>query len=367
MMKKERLPVTSRLIWKLLTINILVIGFVIVIVWLSIDYLAADYFMVLMEKYHISPGPSHDMFLGAVHRYLIWASLSALLLAVVLSFLLIKRVLKPLSQMADITNKIASGHYSASIPVTSKDEVGQLAIAFNRMADSLHKIERLRKTMMIDVAHELRTPLNNMQGYLEALIDGLVPKSTETFELLHEETLRLTHLVEDILHLARADAAKGNLDPMDIRIADVIERVLDGFRTEFETKDIRVDTKGIDPVARVYADPDKLTQVVRNLIQNAFQYTTFGGRLNIFTQPATGEIQVVFANTGVDVAEKDLTFIFERFYRGEQSRSREHGGAGIGLAIVKELIEAHNGKVGATIHNDETHVWFSLPVSSVTD
>lgn len=367
MMKKGYLPVTSRLIWKLLIINILVIGFVIIIVWLSIDYLAADYFMVLMEKYHISPGPSHDMFLGAVHRYLIWASLLALLLAILLSFLLIQRVLKPLSQMTDITRNIASGHYSASIPVTSKDEVGQLATAFNRMADSLHNIERLRKTMMTDVAHELRTPLNNMQGYLEALIDGVVPKSTETFELLHEETLRLTHLVEDILRLARAEAAKGNLDPMDIRIGNVIERVLDGFRTEFETKGIGVDTKGVDPAVRVYADPDKLTQVVQNLMQNAFQYTTFGGKVNIFTQFTKGEIQVVFANTGVEVAEKDLAFIFERFYRGEQSRSREHGGAGIGLAIVKELIEAHSGKVGATLHDDEIHIWFSLPVFSVTD
>ena len=144
-MKKKNLPVTEHLVWKLLGINILVIGFVIAIVWLSIDYLSADYFMVLMEKYKISPGPSHEMFLSAVHRYLIWASLSALLLALLLSFLLIKRVLGPLAQMAEITRSISSGDYSVSIPIRSKDEVGQLAMAFNRMADSLQKIERLRK------------------------------------------------------------------------------------------------------------------------------------------------------------------------------------------------------------------------------
>lgn len=360
-MKKTNLPVTGHLIWKLLGINLLVIGFVIVIVWLSIDYLSANYFMVLMEKYNISPGPSHEMFLSAVHRYLIWASLSALLLAILLSFLLIKRVLEPLSQMIEITHSISSGTYSASIPVKSNDEIGQLAVAFNRMADSLHKIEHLRKTMLINVAHEFRTPLNNMQGYLEALIDGVVPKSKENFELLHEETLRLTHLVEDILHLARADAAKGNLDLMEVRIGEIIEKLLDVSRLQFESKQIQIDTEGIDDTVHVSADLDKLTQVVRNLIQNAYQYTTFGGSVKIFTRLTQGEIQVVFANTGVDVPEKDLPFIFERFYRGEQSRSREHGGAGIGLAIVKGLVEAHNGRVGAEIYNDETRIWFSLP------
>ena len=361
MMNQRDIPVTGHLIWKLLGINILVIGFVIGIVWLSIDYLSADYFTVLMEKYNISPGPSHDMFLSAVHRYLIWASLSALLLSIVLSFLMIRRVLEPLSQITETTKNIASGDYSGNIPVTSRDEVGQLAIAFNQMADSLHKIERLRKTMMIDVAHELRTPLSNMQGYLEALIDGVVPKSKETFELLHEETLRLTHLVEDVLRLARADAAKGNLDPMEIRINEAIDQVFEGFRPQFEAERIRVETGGVDKSISVYADPEKLAQILRNLMQNAFQYTVSGGRIKISTQSINGEIRVAFSNTGVEVAEQDLPFIFERFYRGEHSRSREHGGAGIGLAIVKELVEAHDGKVGAEIADDETLVWFSLP------
>jgi signal transduction histidine kinase len=363
-MNNRNLPAAGHLIWKLLGINILIIGFVIAIVWLSIDYLSANYFMVLMEKYNISPGPSHEMFLSAVHRYLIWASLSALLLAVLLSFLLIKRVLEPLAKMTEITRSISLGDYSAGIPVRSKDEVGQLAMAFNRMADSLRKIERLRKTMMIDVAHELRTPLSNMQGYLEALIDDVVPRSRETFELLHEETLRLTHLVEDILRLAKADAAKETLDPIKIRMRDMIEDVLDIFRPQFETKGVHVDSRGVDGMVRVFADPDKLSQVVRNLVQNAVQYTISGGTVKIFTQPMDRQIRVVFANTGVEVDEQDLPFIFERFYRGEKSRSREHGGAGIGLAIVKGLVEAHNGTVGAQIHDNETRVWFTLPLYS---
>ena len=360
-MNDRNVPATGHLIWKLLGINILVIGFVIVIVWLSVDYLSANYFMALMKKYNIPTGPIHDMFVSSVHRYLIWASLSALLLSVLLSFLLIKRVLEPLARMTEITRSISMGDYSASIPVRSRDEVGQLAMAFNRMADSLQKIERLRKTMMIDVAHELRTPLSNIQGYLEALIDEVVPRTKDTFELLHEETLRLTHLVEDILRLAKADAAKETLDLIRIRMRDVVEDVFDIFRSQFETKGINVDSAGVDPTVGVYADPDKLSQIVRNLMQNAVQYTVSGGKVKIFTKPMDRQIQVVFANTGVEVDEQDLPFIFERFYRGEKSRSREHGGAGIGLAIVKGLVEAHNGNVGAQIHDNETHIWFSLP------
>ncbi|MEJ2655985.1 MAG: ATP-binding protein [Desulfobacterales bacterium] len=360
-MNNRNLSASGNLVWKLLGINILVIGFVIAIVWLSVDYLAANYFMILMEKYNISTGPIHDMFVSAVHRYLIWASLSALLLAVLLSFLLIKRVLEPLAQMMAITRRISSGDYSASIPIRSRDEVGQLALAFNRMADSLREIEQLRKTMMIDVAHELRTPLSNIQGYLEALIDDVVPKSKDTFELLHEETLRLTHLVEDILRLAKADAAKETLDPIQIRMRDVIDDAIDIFGSQFEAKGIHIDSKGVDETVRVYADSDKLSQIVRNLMQNAVQYTVSGGTVKIFTQPVDRQVRVVIANTGVEVDEQDLPFIFERFYRGEKSRSREHGGAGIGLAIVKGLVDAHNGKVGAQIHDNETYIWFSLP------
>ena len=353
---------TRSLLWKLLGINILVIVFVILIVWLAINYLAAGYFVTLMEKYNISPTSSHEMFVSSVHRYLIWASLAAILLALVLSFLLVKRVLGPLTQMMSITREIASGDYSGRAPITTQDEVGQLAKAFNRMAESLQHIEQLRKTMMINVAHELRTPLTNMQGYLEALIDGVVTPSKETFELLHEETMRLVHLVEDILRLAKADAARVDLHKIPIRMTDLIAQLLDSFQPQFMTKNINVKTQFREEGSGLHADPDKLSQVIRNLLQNAWQYTPPGGIVRIDLESHPGQIKVVFANTGGELAEKDLPFIFERFYRGEKSRSREHGGAGIGLAIVKELIEAHNGHVGAEIAHDEVRIWFTLPV-----
>jgi signal transduction histidine kinase len=230
------------------------------------------------------------------------------------------------------------------------------------MAESLQHIEQLRKTMTANVAHELRTPLTNMQGYLEALVDGVVAPSRETLELLHGETMRLVHLVEDILRLAKADAARVDLYKIEIRMGKLIEQTLDSFRSQFIAKTINVETKFSNERDRLHADPDKLSQVLINLLQNAWQYTPTGGRFRIDMEPLPGELRVTFANTGGELGEKDLPFIFERFYRGEKSRSREHGGAGIGLAIVKELIEAHNGHVGAEIYNDEIRIWFTLPL-----
>jgi two-component system sensor histidine kinase BaeS len=211
------------------------------------------------------------------------------------------------------------------------------------------------------VAHELRTPLTNIQGYLEAMVDGVVPPSKDNFQLLQEEAMRLVDLVESTLRLAKADAAKMDLHKTEIRISGLIEQALAAFRPQVDAKQIRVESHfDHDPLLR--GDADKLSQVVRNLFQNAVQYTERGGSLKISTELSQGQLRVIFANSGGELSENDLPFIFERFYRGEKSRSREHGGAGIGLAIVKELIDAHNGRVGADISDNLTTIWFSVPI-----
>ena len=353
----------KRLLWKLLGVNMLVVAFVIVVVWLAIDYLAADYFVVLMKKYNISPTSSHAMFVGAIHRYLIWASLGAILLSVTLSYYFIRRMLTPLTQMTRIAGQIAGGDYTANLDITTQDEIGQLARAFSRMADSLQRIEQLRKTMVVDVAHELRTPLTNVQGYLEALVDDVVPPSRATIDLLQEETQRLVGLVESLLRLSQADAATEHLDMLTIKVNEALARVLPVFEAKFSGKSIQVDTQAIDPQATVLADPHKLAQILDNLLQNAWQYTPAQGTLRILTKPLKSAVQVMLTNTGVTVSEDDLGLIFERFFRGEKSRSRQHGGAGIGLAIVKELVEVQGGRVGAAVSKTETTLWFSLPAA----
>ena len=350
-----------RLLWKLLVVNILIVAFVIVVVWLAVDYLAADYFVVLMKKYNISPTSSHEMFVGAIHRYLIWASLAAIIFSVALSYFFMQRVLKPLTQMTRITGQIAEGDYTADLAIRTKDEVGELAQAFKRMAHSLQRIEQLRKTMVVDVAHELRTPLTNIQGYLEALIDDVVPPSHATIELLQAETHRLVRLVEGLLHLAQVDAAKEHLDRMQINIHEALTNVLAVFDAKFASKAIIVKTDEVDPEATIYADPHKLAQIMDNVLQNAWQYTPSNGKLQIWTEVLNRSVKIVLANTGVTIMDTDLGLIFERFFRGEKSRSRDHGGAGIGLAIVKELVEVQGGQVGAAVSDTETSIWFSLP------
>ena len=352
----------QRLLWKLLLINIVpVIGIIILVVWLSIDQLAAGYFMALMEKYDVSPNEINQMFLTAVHRYLVWASIAALGLAFIISYFLTRRILHPLSQMSAITREVAAGNFSDRVEVTSRDEVGQLGLAFNRMADSLAKVEQLRKTMVADVAHELRTPLTNLRGYLEALNDKVLPPSPQTFEVLQQEILRLVNLVENLQQLARADAARAFLQREKLSLAEIVTQMLTLYRSRFQAINITLEENITHDAGYVMADRDKLLQAVRNLVENALKYTEAGGRVAITVQRHKDAVRLVIVNTGPGIAPHDLPFIFERFFRADRSRSRDAGGAGIGLAIVRELIEAHGGQVGAESQGGETRVWFSLP------
>ena len=356
----------KHLILKLLAINIVVIGFVMVLVWIAIDTLAAGYFVTLMEKYNVSPKPAHAMFISAIHRYMLWASLAAVILAVVLSFLMMRRVLAPLTQMNEISREIAAGNFALRVPAFTQDEVGQLAQAFNRMSESLQKIENLRRSLMIDVAHELRTPLTNIRGYLEALNDGVVPPSQNTFQLLQDETLRLVQLVEDVLQLAKADAARDNLNPESINLCTLIGEALDAHAIQFAAKSIQVTFHSAEDAATVLADRGRLVRVFRNLTDNAARYTPRNGHVSVRVTTDAAAAQVHYCNTIDTLLESDLPLIFERFYRGEKSRSRQHGGAGIGLAIVKELVEAHKGTVCADLRDDLLQISVKLPLAPPT-
>jgi two-component system, OmpR family, sensor histidine kinase BaeS len=352
----------QRLLWKLLLINsVPVIGVILLVVWLAIDQLAAKYFMALMNRYEINPSDIHQMFLASIHRYLIWASLAALVLAFVISYLLTRRLLRPLSQMAAISRALAAGDFSARVEVTSGDEVGQLGLAFNRMTDSLERIEQLRKNMVADVAHELRTPLTNLRGYVEALTDEVLPPARETFELLQQEIMRLVKLVDNLQQLARAEAAHALLKLEKLSLPDLIEQLLPLYHPMFWERQITISTDFPAEAVEITADRDKLLQALRNLLENGAKYTPPGGWLRIATSRIPAGIRVTFSNNGPGIAAADLPYIFERFFRADRSRSRDAGGAGIGLAIVKQLIEAHGGQVGAASSAAETSIWFTLP------
>lgn len=352
----------QRLLWKLLIGHIVpVFAVIAVLVWRSIDRLAADYFTLLSTRYHVAPAEAHRLFLAAIHREFIWGTLAALALTLLLSYFLTRWVLRPLLQMTVMIKQVADGNYSKRAKVASRYEVGQLAVAFNHMAENLEKIEGLRKNMVADIAHELRTPLTNLRGYLEGLSDSVIMPSRETFQMLEQEVLRLVNLVEDLQQLARADAAKSFLDCQEISLHELLSQIMDLYRPNFTEKGIEVRWDLQEGCEFVKGDRDKLLQAIRNLADNAWKYTPRGGSVLISTVRCEQGIMTVFVNSGSVVAEEDIPYLFERFFRVDRSRSRDAGGAGIGLAIVKELIEAHGGSVGVKSDASGTHVWFILP------
>jgi two-component system, OmpR family, sensor histidine kinase BaeS len=352
----------QRLLWKLLVGHIVpVYGIIAVVLWRKIDRHAADYYAQLVTRYHVAPADAHAIYLSSIHEELIWGSLAALTLTLSISYVVTRWVLRPLLQITAVTKQVADGNYSERVKVASRYEVGQLAVAFNHMAENLEKVERLRKNMVADIAHELRTPLTNLRGYLEGLSDSVITPTRETFCMLEQEVLRLVHLVEDLQQLARADAARSYLDRQEISLHELLGQIMELYRPNFQDKEIEVSWRLADGTDALAADRDKLLQAIRNLADNAWKYTPRGGRVTISTVTKPEGVQAVFENSGAVIAEKDIPFLFERFFRADRSRSRDAGGAGIGLAIVKELVEAHGGSVGASSDESGTRIWFLLP------
>lgn len=353
------------LFWKLLGINLLVIGVAVIVAALTIGRLADAIFASLMKEFHIQVDAMHHLFVSALARSLVLASLIAGAVGLLLSVVLFRRVVSPLRGMMSMAERIASGDYAARTPMASADELGSLAESLNRMGESLQTLQRLRKDLVANVAHELRTPLTNLRGYLEAIHEGVAPVSSDAIASLHEEVMRLVRLVEALHELSLFDARLPQLRFEDVKLDDLLQRLVQLRRPEFTVGRISLHTD-ISIHEPVRADPDLLAQAIGNLLDNAFKYTPEGGEVTVRIAPSDSAVRLTVENTGDGIASSDLPFIFERFYRGEKSRSRESGGAGIGLSIVKEVASAHGGQVGASSRDGRTAVWLTLPGPTIT-
>lgn len=283
----------------------------------------------------------------SVERGTLAAVLLAGVLALAATALLARRMLRPIEELTGIAREMAGGNLSRRAGVTSRDEIGELGRTFNAMADGLERIETLRRRMVHDVAHELRTPLTNIRGHLEAVQDGLLEPTPAVIDSLHEEALALQHLVDDLQDLALAEAGQLRLEPRELELLDVVERVVRPLGVASQAASIVVD---VPPTLRVVADPDRLAQILRSLLTNALAHTPPSGVITVAAAPADGEermVEVRVTDTGPGIAAADLPHVFERFYRGDRSRSRATGGAGLGLAITRRLVEAHGGGIAA--------------------
>jgi signal transduction histidine kinase len=290
-------------------------------------------------------------FINSLNLLLLWVTLAALALAVLIGFSSARRITVPLARVAQATQRIARGQRDVIIgEKTRVRELDGIASAVNDLSRSLRGQEELRRRLTADVAHELRTPLATLQSHLEALIDGVWQPDPARLSGLHEEILRINRLVADLEGLARIEADAGGLNQRVTDIAALVGGIVRNHEPQFREKGVALRFKARDaresgpPLA---VDPDKLSQAVINLLSNALKYTPSGGAVDVQVdaQPAGTEIRV--ADTGIGIDPQDIPRVFERFYRADNSRSRATGGAGIGLSIVKAIVEAHGGTISA--------------------
>jgi len=349
------------LLLKLALINAIGLLTTVLVIDLAVRRIAADYFSTFVEKYDIAPHDAHEMFLTAVERYLFAAYLVGCLGSIGLGYWLTRRSLEPLTRVMEGARQIAAGNYAVRIRETNCGEVADLAKVFNSMVESLVRTERMRKDMVTNVAHELRTPLTNIRGYLEALTDGVIVPSGEVFASLHDETLRLVNLADNLLQLSRADAGLNPLRIDTVRLDEVILQTLQLFDLKFAGKELTVTKELAAAEVLISVDTGKLTQVLINLLENAWRYSPQGGRVRISARKQPMAVEVRVSNTSDSPQHENSSKIFERFHREEPSRSQEHGGAGLGLAIVKEIVESHGGAVGSGVADGEISIWFTWP------
>ena len=300
-------------------------------------------------------------FQADINNILVVGALVAVLAAIAMSLFTAGRIVRPIDSIMVASQRIARGNYGERVPVLSQDELGALAHSFNRMAETLEQLEQRRIELIGTVAHELRTPLSSIKGIMEGLVDGVLPADPSTFLQIERDVSRLQRLVHDLEELSRAEAGQICLDYRSIPPTELVSAAVARLRPQFEDKGVVLCLDVPSDVPPITVDEHRITQVLLNLVGNALQYTSPGGQVTVQVRQQGQTLCVAVRDTGIGIAAEHLPYLFERFYRVEKSRDRGRGGAGIGLAIVKQLVEGWGGRVGAESDAGHTRFWFSLP------
>jgi len=302
-------------------------------------------------------------FLAQVNRSILLAGLAAAAIALVLGFLLFRQITAPLNALASASDKIAAGDLTARSPVSGDDEIARVGRSFNAMADQLARSETARQNMLADIAHELRNPIGVIQSHLEAMMDGVFPMDVEQVTSLHDETLLLARLVGDLRELALADAGQLTLNRAPTALRGLIERVVNAFQAQANEREIKLTASVPEYIPPLNIDAQRIEQVLRNLLSNALRYTPANGVVMVTATQEKKLARVQVHDTGAGITPDALPHVFERFWRGDKARSRTQGSTGLGLAIAKQLVEAHGGEIGVESEPGKgTTFWFTLPI-----
>lgn len=307
-------------------------------------------------------------FLRRALRRLVLTEAIVVLLGLVVGAVLSRRISLPVGRVAEAAGHIAAGDLGARVEVTAPGELGDLARSFNQMAAALQHSDELRRSMTADVAHDLRTPLSVIRGKLEGILDGIYPATEAHILPVLEETEVLTQLVEDLQLLALAEARQLHLERRPVDIGGLLRDAQVNFTPLAQDRGITVVLDLDRGVPRVWVDRQRISQVLGNLITNALRHTPAGGVVTLSATAGDDWLTVAVSDTGVGISAQDTPYVFERFWRGEKSRSRETGGSGLGLAIAKELVALHGGTIAAESRPGQGATFrFALPLTGDTD
>ncbi len=345
---------------RIILVAVLTTGLAVAIVTFGVVVVGGSVFADLMMRHGATAESAHAMFDQSISVVLLAAIVAAIAAGGGLAIILGRRLARPLAEIGSAARTVAAGDYRVRVPRRGPEEIASLADSFNQMAASLEEQERIRHEFIANAAHELRTPLTNLQGYLEGLRDGVIPADRATFESLWDEAERLVRLAASLDTLAEGDARGRIAAPVEVDVVAAVRLAAELASPGLERAGLELEIDLPERLA-ARADPDGLAQVLGNLLQNATRYTPRGGRVAIRAESRRSDVLVSVTNSGDRIPAGDLAHVFERFYRVDKSRDRAHGGAGIGLSIVQQLVEAAGGRVGAESSDGITRFWFSLP------
>ncbi len=272
---------------------------------------------------------------------------AAVLTAAAASWLVSVRVVRPIRLLAGAAQRVARGAYSARVPVQGEDELSVLASAFNEMAASLEAGERRRRQLLADVAHELRTPLATLEAYVEGLADGVVEPGTGAWSALQAEMERMARLVDDLQAVSRAEERQLDLRPAPVDPSLLVRQAVEAQAAAYAAKGVVLESGLDERLPWIVVDPQRMGEVLANLLDNALRHTPAGGRVVVAAARRGREVELSVSDTGVGIPAEHLPRVFERFYRVDPARSRATGGSGIGLTIAKAIVEAHGGTIRA--------------------